>query len=643
VRVVGTAGHVDHGKSSLVRALTGIDPDRLKEEKEREMTIDLGFAWLTLPSGERVGIVDVPGHKDFIKNMLAGVGGIDAALFVVAADEGVMPQTREHLAILDLLQVRGGVVALTKIDMVQDEDWLDLVEADLLEVLEGTVLENSAIVRCSSRTREGLDLLVAALDGYLATGAPRRDLGRPRLPVDRVFTIAGFGTVVTGTLSDGTFRVGQEVEIQPSGTKARIRGLQTHKQKIEQAVPGSRVAVNLTGLHTDEVQRGEIVTVPGWLRPTTLADCHLRILSDAPAPLKHNTPVSFFSGAAESQARIRLLGQQVLSPGEEGWVQIRLEEPVPLVKGDRFILRQPSPSITIGGGRVVNPFPGRRYRRFQPQVLEQLETLAHGTPEEVLLQALETQQPCEVRALLRRAGMTPQQAQGALQSLVSEGQVLALEGGIGPDSTPRLQDSAFLISRSGWGALRERIEGLLADYHREFPLRAGMPREEVKSRLARHISLLTPKLLGEIVSRAMAEGWLAEAGPVADRLRLAVHEPAFSPKQQQAVDYLLYTFRQAPYTTPSVTQSEEQVGSEVLNALIEQGTLVKLNEDVILLSETYEQMTERVLAHLRQEGSITVAQVRDLFGTSRKYALALLGYLDERRFTRRVGDDRVLR
>jgi selenocysteine-specific elongation factor len=643
VRVVGTAGHVDHGKSSLVRALTGIDPDRLKEEKEREMTIDLGFAWLTLPSGERVGIVDVPGHKDFIKNMLAGVGGIDAALFVVAADEGVMPQTREHLAILDLLQIRGGVVALTKIDMVQDEDWLDLVEADLLEVLEGTIFDSAAIVRCSSRTREGLDHLVAALDGYLATGAPRRDLGKPRLPVDRVFTIAGFGTVVTGTLSDGSLRVGQEVEIQPSGTKARIRGLQTHKQRIDEAVPGSRVAVNLTGLRTDEVRRGEVVTTPGWLRPTTLVDCHLRYLSDAPAPLKHNTLVSFFSGAAESQARVRLLGQQLLSPGEEGWVQIRLEEPIPLVKGDRFILRQPSPSVTVGGGRVVNPFPGRRYRRFQPRVLDKLETLAHGTPEEILLQSLETQQPCEVRTLVRRASMNPQQAQDALRALVAEGQVLVLEGSAGHDSPGQLLDSAFVISRSGWGAMRERLEGLLAAYHREFPLRAGMPREEVKSRLARNIALLTPKLLNEIVSRAMAEGWLAEAGLGTDRLRLADHEPAFSPRQQQAVDYLLYTFSQAPYTTPSVAQSEEQVASEVLGALIEQGKLIRLNEDVILLSETYEQMAERVLAHLRQEGSITVAQVRDLFGTSRKYALALLGYLDEKRITRRVGDDRVLR
>jgi len=641
VRVIGTAGHVDHGKSTLVRALTGIDPDRLKEEKEREMTIDLGFAWLTLPSGERVGIVDVPGHKDFIKNMLAGVGGIDAALFVVAADEGVMPQTREHLAILDLLQVRGGVVALTKTDAVQDEGWLDLVEADLLEVLEGTVLEGAAVVRCSARTGQGLAELVAELDRYLATSAPRRDIGRPRLPVDRVFTIAGFGTVVTGTLSDGTLTVGQEVEIQPSGLKARIRGLQTHKEKIERAVPGSRVAINLTGVSTDQVQRGDLVTTPGWLRPTTLVDCHLRTLAEAPTPLKHNAPVDLFSGAAETLAWVRLLDKEMLSPGDEGWVQLRLARPMALVKGDRFIIRQPSPSMTIGGGWVVNPFPGRRYRRFRTEVIERLQTLAHGTPADILLQDLERQQPCEVRDLLGRTGLARQQAQESLRSLVSEGQILLLDSSLIAAPLPAsIPDPCFLISRSGWGAVHERIGALLAEYHAQFPLRAGMPREEVKSRLARHVPNLSPRLFHEIVARATTEGWLAEAGSA---LRLASHQAAFTPQQQQAVEDLLHTFRQNPYLTPSVAQCQEKVGLELLNALLEQGRLIRLNEEVILLAETYEEMRDRVVACLQEQGRITVAQVRDLFNTSRKYALALLGYLDEKRITRRVGDERVLR
>jgi len=632
---------VDHGKSTLVHVLTGIDPDRLKEEKEREMTIDLGFAWLTLPSGERVGIVDVPGHKDFIKNMLSGVGGIDAALFVVAADEGVMPQTREHLAILDLLQVRGGVVALTKMDMAEDEDWLDLVEADLLEVLEGTVLDGAPVVRCSARTGEGLEKLLSELDRYLATSAPRRDVGRPRLPVDRVFTVLGFGTVITGTLSDGTLAVGQEVEILPSGLVARIRGLQTHKQKIEHAVPGSRVAVNLTGVGKDQVFRGDVVTSPGWLRPTLLVDCHLRYLPDAPAPLKHNTQVDFFSGAAETYARVRLLGARELAPGEEGWVQLQLEKPVALTKGDRFILRQPSPSVTIGGGRVVNPFPGRRHRRFRADVIERLETLDHGSSEEILLQDLERWQPCEARELYRHSTLSLEQARESLRQLLGDGQVFVLDSGLAADSIPPgFRDASFLITRSGWGALRERMESLLDGHHRQYPLRTGMPREEVKSRLASYLTGLTSRLFNEIVERAMGEGWLAETGGA---IRLASHQIGFTPKQQQTVDYLLYTFRQEPYTTPSVVQCEEQVGSEVLNALIEQGHLVKLGDDVIFMTETYEEMRDRVVAHLKEHGSITVAQMRDLFGTSRKYALAFLGHLDEKRITRRVGDERVLR
>jgi selenocysteine-specific elongation factor len=642
VRVIGTAGHVDHGKSTLVHALTGIDPDRLREEKEREMTIDLGFAWLTLPSGERVGIVDVPGHKDFIKNMLAGVGGIDAALFVVAADEGVMPQTREHLDILDLLQVRGGVVALTKTDMVDDEDWLELVEADLLEVLEGTVLADAPIVRCSARTGEGLSALLEALDRYLTTSAPRRNISRPRLPVDRVFTIAGFGTVVTGTLSDGSLATGQEVEVQPTGLKARIRGLQTHKQKIEQAVPGSRVAINLTGVSIDEISRGDVVTTPGWLRPTTLVDCFLRYLPDAPNPLKHNAVVDFFSGAAETPARLRLLDKEIVNPGEQAWVQIRLENPIPLVKGDRFIIRQPSPSVTIGGGMVVNPFPGRRHHRFRPQVIERLETLVHGTPEEILVQDLERRQPCEVRELLAKSTLGRQPAREALQNLIEEGQVLPVAPNHGGSASgaPAWSDSSYLITRSGWGAVRERVEGLLGDYHQQFPLRAGMLREEVKSRLGRHIPDLTPRLFNEIVARAREEGWLAEVGSA---IQLASHQVTLTPRQQQAVDYLLYTFRQEPYTPPSVAQCEEQLGSELLNALIEQGQMIKLSEDVIFLTETYEVMRDRIIAHLKEHGSLTVAQVRDMFGTSRKYVLALVGYLDEQRITRRVGDERVLR
>ena len=352
MRVIGTAGHVDHGKSTLVEALTGIDPDRLQEEKSRGMTIDLGFAWVDLPvivdgrptsDREPVGIVDVPGHIDFIKNMLAGVGSIDAAVLVIAADEGIMPQTREHLAILDLLAVPDGVVALTKTDLIDEPEWLDLVELDIIELLQDTRLADAPVVRVSAASGEGLDELKQAIAIKLSDLEPRRNRARPRLPIDRIFSLSGFGTVVTGTLSDGHFSVGEPVQILPSGAEARIRGLQTHRQPIWQGEPGSRLAMNLSGIATDELRRGDVVVKPGTLRSTRLIDVRFRLLADAPRPLLHNQAVDFFSGATEVAARTRLLGSESLDPGQEGWLQLRLEHPVVVTAADRYILRQPSP------------------------------------------------------------------------------------------------------------------------------------------------------------------------------------------------------------------------------------------------------------------------------------------------------------
>ena len=628
MHVIGTAGHVDHGKSMLVKALTGIDPDRLKEEKERQMTIDLGFAWFTLPSGEQVGIVDVPGHKDFIENMLAGVGGIDAALFVVAADEGVMPQTREHLAILDLLGVKSGLVALTKVDLVDDQEWLELVEAEVEELLEGTALAGAPIVPVSAKTGQGLPELVAQLDALLQRTPPRRDLGRPRLAIDRVFSITGFGTVVTGTLVDGALELGQEVEILPQGLKARIRGLQTHKRRIERAVPGSRVAINLAGVGKDQLRRGDVVTTPGWLKPTQLVDVRLRYLADAPRPLRHNAMLKFFSGSAEVVAKARLLDSEAIPPGEEGWVQLRLAKPTALVKGDRFIVRQPSPPLTVGGGVVVDPHP-RRHRRFNPEVIERLEALAYGTPQEVLLQLLQVKEPCPARELIERSGLTDQVATEALQGLLAQGRVLVLDSG-----------GQYLVSQRGWEALLRDLTSILGDYHRRHPLHRGMPRGELREHLRRRIRGLSAKLFNEMMARAAKEGKLVEEGAL---VRLPEHQVRFTPDQQRRVDQLLAAFERNPYAPPSVAEAEATVGPEVLNALIEEGRLVKVSENVLFLAETYEEMVERVIARLRREGRITVAQVRDMFGTSRKYALALMEHLDERKVTERVGDERVLR
>lgn len=627
MHVIGTAGHVDHGKSTLVQALTGINPDRLREEQEREMTIDLGFAWLTLPNGESVGIVDVPGHRDFIENMLAGVGGIDAALFVIAADEGVMPQTREHLAILDLLRIPGGVVALTKIDLIDDPDWLELVQADVSEALQGTVLDGAPIIPVSARTGQGLAELTAALQEVLARTPPRPDRGRPRLWIDRVFTIGGFGTVVTGTLVDGHLEVGQEVEILPRGLRARIRGLQTHKTRIQRAVPGSRVAINLTGISKQDLARGDLVTTPGWLRPTTLADVRLDLLRDAPFPLKHNAFVKFFCGSAETVARVRLLGTETLAPGESGWVQLELDDPLPLVRSDRFIIRIPSPAVTVGGGEVVDPNPGRKHRRFRPEVLARLETLARGTPAEVLLQTLERRGPLTVRDLLEVSGLG-EAAPEALAELFSTGDAVVL------DAVPEPAPARLVVSRSWWSATTARMRDELAAYHARYPLRPGMGREELRSALR-----LDPRAYNGLLARAAADGLIVDE---AATVRLPEHQVRFTPQQQQAVDDLLARFRAAPYATPSVKEAAALVGEEVLGVLLARGDLVQVSPEVLFLRETYEEMVERIRTHIQQQGSITLAQVRDLFQTSRKYAQALLEYLDGVGVTRRVGDERVL-
>jgi selenocysteine-specific elongation factor len=618
--VIGTAGHVDHGKSTLVEALTGIDPDRLAEEKAREMTIDLGFAWLDLVEGEETGVVDVPGHRDFIENMLAGVGGIDLALFVVAADEGVMPQTREHLAILDLLEVRGGVVVLTKVDMVDDPEWLELVTLDLSEALMGTVLEDAPIVAVSAKTGFGMAALKGELRERLTAVPPREDRGQPRLSVDRVFSLSGFGTVVTGTLIDGRFQVGDAVELQPSGLNGRIRGLQTHRTKKDVALPGSRVAVNLTGIGKEDVQRGDVLTLPGKLGNTILFDAAYRHLPDADAPLKHNVEVKLFVGAAEVVARTRVLGTQQIEPGQEGWLQLATRDPVAVVRGDRFILRRPSPGATLGGGRVLDPFPGRRHRRFRADVVARLQTLAQGTPAELLLQTLRRMEPEKPAAVTKQSGLDEATAKTALQELTDSGQIVTL--------------GQQIMSRQGWQQTLDKLAASLAAFHRERPLRLGMSREEVRSRLKLAAAVFNP-----LANQAAADGLLVEDGAL---LRLPSHEVTFSAPQQQALDRLMKQLAQAGVNSPSVKECKTAVGEDVYYALVDLGQLRQLNNDVVYTTDQYEKIIQQTTDFLRQKGTINAAQTRDLFNTSRKYAIALLEHLDEIKVTRRVGDNREL-
>jgi selenocysteine-specific elongation factor len=442
---------------------------------------------------------------------------------------------------------------------------------------------------------------------------------------------------VTGTLSDGTLRVGQEVEILPDGLKARIRGLQTHKHKLEAAAPGSRVAINLVGVSTDDLERGDVVTTPGWLTPTQLIDARLDYLAGAPRELRHNQEVEFFSGAAQVMAYVRLLGARSLAPGQRGWIQLRLARPIALVKGDRFIIRQASPSLTIGGGVVVDPLPRHRHRRFRPEVIQRLETLAHGTPADLLLEILDRQGPTPARSLVAEAGLPAETAAETLRQLLQEGSVFILSAAPAADvlATPAA-GQGYVASPAGWAALLGRLTGEAGDFHRAYPLRQGMPREALKSRLK-----LETRLFNEALARAAAEGALV-AGETA--VHLPDHAVRFSPTQQEAIGRLLREFRRAPYTTPSYKEAVTALGGEdVALAMVESGQLVRLGPDVLLLPETYDELLAWVKRTIAGQGSVNVAQVRDAFDTSRKYALALLEYLDDQRITKRVGDERVLR
>jgi selenocysteine-specific elongation factor len=613
--VLGTAGHIDHGKSVLIQALTGINPDRLREEQERGMTIDLGFAWMTLPSGQEVGIVDVPGHEKFIKNMLAGVGGIDLALLIVAANEGVMPQTREHLAIIDLLEIKRGVVAITKKDLVDDE-WLELVRLDVEELIGSTSLSGAPVVAVSAVSGEGLPELVQAIDGLLTSTEPRRDTGRPRLPVDRVFTIAGSGTVVTGTLIDSSFSTGQEVEIVPAGVKSRIRGLQTHKTRVTRAEPGSRVAVNLVGVAKSQLTRGDVITTPGWLTPTTLLSARLRLLPHLRRPLPHNANVSFHSGAAETMANVRLLDREKLEAGESAWVQLVLTGPVALVKGDHFIIR--SPMDTIGGGKVVESHT-RRLRRHRPAVIQALEVKEEGTSEEVIEALLEARQPLEVPALLSQSDLSAAEARPALELLIQEGKIKAVGQG----------EQRLLFTSSGWERLIRQATDILQDYHKRYPARPGMAKAELGSRLK--LGRFSPLVWQKLAE----EGVVAEEGAA---IRLTSHKVTLTPAQQAEVDAFLQSLAENPYSPPGDLIPEP----DLLNLLIDQQKVVKVSGSVVFSAEAYNEMLEKITEYIKTKGNVSVAQVRDMFNNSRKYVLALLEYLDEKKVTRRVGDERVL-
>jgi len=627
--VVGTAGHIDHGKTSLVKALTGTDTDRLPEEKARGITIDLGFAFLEEPGGATIEIVDVPGHERFVKNMLAGVGGIDLVMLVIAADEGVMPQTREHLAICSLLRIKSGLVALTKTDLA-DPDWIELVRDDVRSLLAPTFLGGCPIVPVSVKTGTGLEELRAAL-AELARSVPAKSTDQtPRLPIDRVFTVRGFGTVVTGTLTAGVLSVDDRLEVYPRGVGSKVRGLQVHGRAVERASAGQRTAVNLQAVERAAVERGDVVAPPGGLLPTILADTTLELLEDAPRPLKKRDRVRFHVGTQEVMARVLLVDREQLEPGQVSYGRFRLEAPIVALPGDRFVIRSYSPIITIGGGTLLDIAPPR-FKRKAPALLAHLTLLEKGDPAQVVEEHLKQAGPAGARAadLRARTPFGPERLRELLDELVKTAAIVAV-------------DREWYLHREANDRLRAQTLGLLEAFHAENPLRGGISREELRSRAGN----AQERVFSQLLTSLEAEGVVRSEK---DQVRLASHSIRLTPEQQRVVSGLDVEFGRAGAAPPSPEEALAKLGvkgterHELFQLLVAERRLVRVKESLYFHAEALGVIQAKLVAYLHQKKEIGPGDMKDLLGITRKYAIPLMEYFDTQRITVRQGERRVLR
>lgn len=630
--ILGTAGHIDHGKSSLIKRLTGIDPDRLKEEKLRGITIELGFAYLTLPTGQLLGIVDVPGHERFVRHMVAGATGMDLVALVIAADEGVMPQTREHLEICQLLRVKKGLVVLTKTDLVE-EDWLELVEEEVREALQGTFLYGAPIVRFSAVTGEGTAELLAILADLAAQVPPKPATGIFRLPVDRVFTIKGFGTVVTGTAISGSLKVGDAVTVYPPEFKARVRTLQMHGKSVEEIQAGSRAAVNLQGLEKEDLDRGMVVATPGSLIPSRRLDTYLEVLDSAPRPLKHRHVVRFHTGTSETVAVGLLLNADELAPGATGFVQFLLRDPVALKPGDRYVIRNLSPAITWGGGQILHVKP-MRHKRFQEKVAHDLETLMTGDPASQVRVYLEEAGPAG-RSRAELATLLPWDAatlQKELSSLAAQGEILKFDS----------ENERYILTAVAQN-LEDAISQHLEAYHQKNPLKPGLSKEELRTQLPRGVEV---RLFNFLLGRLTQQGKIVAER---DMVRLASHKVQLAGEQKELLKGLEALYRRGRLTPPTLKEVEAALKTplpqiqQLLPVLVNQGKLVKVKEDLYFHADTMAGLKADLVDFLKKNGEITVLQFKDLTNTSRKFTIPLLEYFDTNRVTVRVGEARRLR
>jgi selenocysteine-specific elongation factor len=630
--ILGTAGHIDHGKTSLIKAISGTDTDRLKEEKERGITIELGFAALDLPGGQHIGIVDVPGHEKFVKNMVAGATGIDIVVMVIAADEGVMPQTREHMEICTLLGIEYGMVAVTKIDMVDDE-WLELALEDIRDFVKGTFLEDAPVAIVSSTTRKGIPEFIDILDQLAAKIPDRPPSDLFRLPIDRVFTMKGFGTVITGTLISGQVSIGDTIMIYPSEITSKVRGIQVHNESADVAGAGMRTAINFQGLEKEAIRRGEVLSKPGNLAASYMVDVSLHYLASNKKPLKNRTRVRFHTGTSEVLGNIILLDREELSPDQNTVVQLRLDTPVALVKDDRFVIRSYSPIYTIGGGKVLNPIP-LKHKRFKPDVFDGLRNLENQEPEAIIAFQVEAAgyQGVSFAHLKMMTNLSDKQLDKILQHLLSRKTLIQVE-----------KENRIYIHHSCFETLQDDIQQQLTEYHQANPLQAGMSKEELKTKFP---ALLTSKLFNLTLNQMIEAKTIAQAENI---IRLATHAVSLGGKQADVKNKIIQTYQKAglqpPYFKELVKSLDSNVkhAREVLMHLVTQGIIVKVKEDLFFHTEAIKDLKRKLTTFLEAQGEITTPQFKEMTGVSRKFVIPLAEYFDATHVTLRVGDVRKLR
>ncbi|MFH2061279.1 MAG: selenocysteine-specific translation elongation factor [Pseudomonadota bacterium] len=630
--ILGTAGHIDHGKTSLVKALTGIETDRLKEEKERGITIELGFASLDLPNGQHIGIVDMPGHEKFVKNMVAGSSGIDVVVMVIAADEGVMPQTREHMEICNLMGIRHGMIAMTKTDMV-DEDLLELALDDINDFVQDTFLEGKPIVPVSSVTRQGLDNFISILETICSKLPQRKYSSIFRLPVDRVFSMKGFGTVITGTLMSGSIDVGSDIMVYPKKIVSKVRGIQVHSSSVGNAGPGTRTAINFQGLDKSSVNRGDILSTPDTLIESYMVDAHFLYLKGNTKPLKGRTKIRFHSGTSEILGYLILLDKKELLPGEEAFVQFRLEAPVCLIKDDRYVVRSYSPVKTIGGGDILNP-ASQKYKLFDKTIIQGLENLLLEENEQTLLffLSLKSFQGLSLSQMRVMTNIPDKKLAASLQKLLAKQDVILTD-----------KEKQIYVSGSFFNTFREKIIQQLEIYHANNPLKEGMPTQELKSKFnyiddARFFNILFSKLAKEQLI-------------IQDQsiIKLITHKVALQVDQHEIKEKIKNIYQISGLTPPffrTVCQDleiDKQTGTDVLHMLVNEQSIIKTKDDLYFNKEVINQLEQKLIAFLKEKETITTPEFKEMTNISRKYVIPLIEYFDSINRTIRVGDTRQLR